>query len=318
MDRKIDKVKQALLAMQRHAWEQGVTAQAFLELGDHRTAFLLAHEAACRQAGDGRLAMVGAEFQVTDPAANGEAVWVAAQAGDDLLGRAADRMLDYLLHAAPRANDGTLYHVNNLPQVWVDSFYMAPPFLAVAGRYREACQQIEGMRKRLWLADKKLFAHIWNEERQDFDREDCWGVGNGWAAAGMMRVLRSFPGGMENERTQLAHYIRDALDGCLKHLRPDGLFHNVVDDPNSFVESNLSQMLAYTIYRGLQGGWLEAAYETFADRMRRAAHARVDEDGYVRDVCGAPEFDHPGIAPEGQAFFLLMEAAARDAGAADI
>ena len=30
-----DRVKRALLAMQRYNWEQGVTAQAFLEAGDH-------------------------------------------------------------------------------------------------------------------------------------------------------------------------------------------------------------------------------------------------------------------------------------------
>jgi hypothetical protein len=34
--------------------------------------------------------------------------------------------------------------------------------------------------------------------------------------------------------------------------------------------------------------------------------------GLVRGVCGSPEFDHPGTATEGQAFFLLMEAAYRD------
>ena len=43
--------------------------------------------------------------------------------------------------------------------------------------------------------------------------------------------------------------------------------------------------------------------------MRRAAHGKVDERGYVQGVCGAPFFDSPGRATEGQAFFLLMEAA---------
>jgi len=37
----------------------------------------------------------------------------------------------------------------------------------------------------------------------------------------------------------------------------------------------------------------------------------VDKNGFVHDVCGAPIFNSPGIAPEGQAFFLLMETAAR-------
>jgi hypothetical protein len=46
--------------------------------------------------------------------------------------------------------------------------------------------------------------------------------------------------------------------------------------------------------------------------MRAAAHQHVDEFGLVWDVCGAPNFDRPGVATEGQAFFLLMEAAYRD------
>ena len=75
-------------------------------------------------------------------------------------------------------------------------------------------------------------------------------------------------------------------------------------------------MLAYAIYRGASGAWLDAAYLDAADRMRQAAHAKVDDEGLVQDVCGAPTFDHPGTAPEGQAFFLLMEAAYRDYAAA--
>jgi hypothetical protein len=34
--------------------------------------------------------------------------------------------------------------------------------------------------------------------------------------------------------------------------------------------------------------------------------------GYVHDVCGVPSFDRPYFAPEGQAFYLLMETAAAD------
>ena len=43
--------------------------------------------------------------------------------------------------------------------------------------------------------------------------------------------------------------------------------------------------------------------------MRNAVHRKVDKYGYIQDVCGAPFFDNPGRATEGQAFFLLMEAA---------
>jgi unsaturated rhamnogalacturonyl hydrolase len=108
---------------------------------------------------------------------------------------------------------------------------------------------------------------------------------------------------------QLAGYVKDLIDACLKYQRPDGLFHDVLDKPETFVETNLAQMLAYTIYRGIQGGWLEAKYRAAADRLRQAAHAKVDAMGYVQGVCGSPRFDSAGTATEGQAFFLLMEAA---------
>jgi hypothetical protein len=44
--------------------------------------------------------------------------------------------------------------------------------------------------------------------------------------------------------------------------------------------------------------------------MRAAARAKVDQFGFVQGVCGAPDFDHAGVAAEGQAFFLMMEVAA--------
>jgi hypothetical protein len=43
--------------------------------------------------------------------------------------------------------------------------------------------------------------------------------------------------------------------------------------------------------------------------MRVAARDKMDAYGYVQDVCGAPEFNHPGTSTEGQAFCILMEAA---------
>ncbi len=65
-------------------------------------------------------------------------------------------------------------------------------------------------------------------------------------------------------------------------------------------------------YRALRGGWIDEGYRAAADRMRVAVHARVDDEGLVQGVCGSPNFDHAGTATEGQAFFLLMEAAYQD------
>jgi len=309
----VEKVKLAMLAMQREAWEQGVAMQGLLEWGERDMVVRMAHGALLRAYEDGRLGMVSDNHGVTDPAANGEGVLFAAKVtGDPVFKAAADRMLNYLLKTAPRRKDGTLYHIDDKPQVWIDSMYMAPPLLAVAGRPEEALKQVEGFRKLLWNKENRLFSHIWDDASNDFGRKDFWGVGNGWAAAGMTRVLRALPDRMATEKKRLEAYIRDVVDGCLAHQRPDGLSHNVLDDPKTFVEVNLAQMLAYTIFRGVKGGWLGAGYRPRADNMREAARAKVDTLGLVQDVCGSPTFEAPGTATEGQAFFLLMEAARRD------
>ena len=83
----------------------------------------------------------------------------------------------------------------------------------------------------------------------------------------------------------------------------------MLDQPQSFVETNLAQMLSYTVYRGVAAGWLDRVYLAPAERMRQAAHSKVDRYGMVQGVCGSPAFDRPGTAAEGQAFFLMMEAA---------
>jgi rhamnogalacturonyl hydrolase YesR len=85
-----------------------------------------------------------------------------------------------------------------------------------------------------------------------------------------------------------------------------------LDDPSTFVETNAAQMLSYSIYRGVKGNWLDGKYLQYADQMRTAVYQKVDSFGLVQGVCGAPNFNRSGTATEGQAFFLLMEAAYRD------
>ena len=309
----VKKVMNAMLAMQRRAWEQGVASQALLELGEKELVILFAKDAVVNQKKDGRLGLNEGDRPVADPASNGEPLLYAAKAtGDRSLKAAADRMVEFLLFKAPRTPDGIIYHNYIENMIWVDAIYMLPPFLSVAGYPGEAVRQLEGYRSILRDPVKKLYYHIWDQDRKTFERKLFWGVGNGWAAAGMTRMISSLPDSMKNEKARIAGYVKELIDACLPYLREDGLFNDILDNPSSFVETNCAQMLAYTIFRGVKGGWLPASYLSYANRMRKAVHSKVDSFGLVQGVCGAPNFDRPGTAAEGQAFFLLMEAAFRD------
>ena len=303
----VEKVRVAALSMQRKSWEQGVLAQAFLEEGRDDLVVAMARASLIYLSDDGVPAALGGA--PVDPLMAGEAVARAAHVtGDPALQKAVERSLAWVLKKAPRAADGTIFHTAET--VWSDSFHTTPPFLAYTGHPGEALVQIEGHWRRLWNPQSRLLAHIWDEKTQRLTDPNCWGGGNGWAAAGLTRVIRALPEDRAADKARLVGHLRELIDGCLAHQRPDGLFHNIVDDPGSFVETNLAQMLAYSIYESVRGGWLPAGYLPPADRMRAAARTQVDSGGFVQGVAGAPAFDRRGISAEGQAFFLMMEAAA--------
>ena len=305
----IVKATTAAMSMQRRDWEQGILAQAFLEAGDRERVLLLTKGAMMLRTPDGRMGVV-VSGGPTDPAMGGAAYAEAAKwTTDPAVQGAAQGLLVWIRDKAPRNAEGILFHTFDAPEMWSDGFNCAPPFLAAMGNYDEAMKQMDGYHVRLWDAKARLMAHIWNDHEQRLTDARFWGNGNGWAAAGMARVIRSLPPQRDADRKRIANHARELIDGCLAHQRADGLFHNVVDRPDTFVETNLAQMLAYAIYEGVRGDWLPADYRPHADRMRTAARNKMDAYGYVQGACGAPHFNAPGVSTEAQAFCILMETA---------
>jgi rhamnogalacturonyl hydrolase YesR len=295
--------------MQRRDWEQGIFAQALMQSGQRERLIQLTKAAMVQQTPDGRMGVVVSGGS-TDPAMGGAAYAQAAKwTRDATMHEAVERMLVWILHKAPRNADGILYHTFEAPQMWSDGINGAPPFLAAMGHYDEAMFQIDGYRKLLFNPDKKLMAHIWDDGKHRFADPAFWGGGNGWTAAGLACVIRSLPADRQNDRNHLVAFTRDVIDGCLVHQRHDGLFHNVVDQPDTFVETNLAQMLSFAIYQGITDQWLPSTYGPHANRMCAAARAKMDAYGFIQGACGAPDFDRPGTSTEAQAFCILMESA---------
>jgi rhamnogalacturonyl hydrolase YesR len=263
---------------------------------------------------EGRFSVIAGNNPINDCASIGEAVLFAGNlTGDPIFKQGANEMLDVVKTTPHKNDEGIIYHTQEPAKyIMSDAFYMLPPFLAAAGEFDEALKQIEGYRKYLYHPEEKLYSHMWDGPNKRFEREDFWGVGNGWTAAGITRVIRHLPDSRMEDKKRMIGYVKDVVDGCLKFLREDGLFHNVINKPDTFAEVNLSQMISYTIFRGVKAGYLDPGYLKKAELMRKAASEQVDYLGYVNKVCGVPSFDRSYFAPEGQAFYLLMETAAGD------
>ena len=309
---KVEKAARALLAMQRHSWEQGVAMHAFLEMGDMETVTAMAFESVNRSLEDGRAAVIGFTEAVTDHCSIGEGLIKACELTEsNFLCEGRQKLLHWALEGAPRNEDGIIYHLNSTEEFWSDSFYMCPPYFAAEGLFDEALEQWNGYWDKLFDEDARLICHKWDNSTKSYSRIEHWGTGNGWTLASIPRMLEHLPQDKyAKERKELMEKGGLLLDSLISYMTPEGYFHDVVDDPKTFLETNLSQMTAYFIYQGIYHGWLADSYKPYADKMRQAANAKMNELGFIADVCGAPSFDKSGYSPEGQAFYIMMEAAA--------
>jgi rhamnogalacturonyl hydrolase YesR len=306
-----------MLAMQRYSWEQGFASQALLEAGETELFVAMAHDAVVRMRPDGRLGMMHCETSITDSGANGEAVWRAYEVTEnELFKEAADKMLEYIMVYAPHTEDGVIYH-NEVSfhegftnkQIWSDSSYMTPPFLAVMGELNEATKQIFGIMNYLRDDESGCMFHIYDAGTQKFVRRKLWATGNGWTLLGVGKVLNEakIVGDITAYET-LMQTGQEILDCMLKYQRDDGLFHDILDEPDTFTDGTSAMMMAAFIYRGLKEGWLAGRnYKQHADKARKTATKNIDEFGIVRGVCGAPFFDKQGTSAEAQAAWLTME-----------
>ncbi len=300
-----------MLCMQRQCWEHAVGGRALIHAGKREMAILFARDAALRQRQDGRPGMVEDSSSSTDAIAHAPVlVYAANETGDPLLARAVENVRRYACETAPRDSDGIIYHVIDKPQYWSDCTYMAPPSFAALGELSEAVKQMRGAKRKLWDPEKKMMRHIYDGGSGEWVRKAFWGGGNGWTAAGLAEVIAVLPASMENEKQEMVAFLNEILEGCIAHRRADGLFHDFIDEPETFVESNLGQMLAFAIYSSVQGGWLGNAWLKEAHVMREAAIGKIDEYGVIHGACSSPAFDRPGTSTEAQAFTIMMEAAA--------
>ena len=112
--------------------------------------------------------------------------------GDERLRQAADRMLKFLSTQAPRTRMGSFTITTS--KTCFGGFFLYGAALPGCCRAPTGSHPSgTWLPQQLFDPARKLYHHIWDEDRQEFARQAFWGVGNGWAAAGLSRVIRAMP-----------------------------------------------------------------------------------------------------------------------------
>jgi hypothetical protein len=208
-----------------------------------------------------------------------------------------------------------------------DFIYMVPPFLAYYGvltsnrtLVEEAYTQIKLYRD--ILRDTSA-GGLWKHVVLGSSGQDPghWATGHGWAAQGMLRVANTIRNSRFNhvfrsEQRDLAHWAQEIHTAVYPYQRPDALFMNWVDQPDSFVDGASAALLAASVYRySLFTEDYGYKHLTNAEATRRVLvnNTNLDEDGWLFPVVNPRSWGSPGEhSPEGQAFVLMLHTAYED------
>lgn len=200
------------------------------------------------------------------------------------------QMAEFLTHDAERFAEGIFQHtVNsatyNFPQqAWVDTMFMAGYFLLRMGALQDNKEYLEdGLRQyhghEHYLQDPvtNLYYHGWDHIAGNHMSGIFWGRGNSWAAFTMARALDlvhvTHPSFMVIEGS-----LRDQLSSLVRLQDESGLWHTVLNDRESYLETSASAGIAAAL---LAHGDI---YNKYVNKAVRGILDRIAEDGSVLGV----------------------------------
>ena len=174
--------------------------------------------------------------------------------------------------------------LTQLARFWVDDMYMV-------GSLQVQAYKSTGDRMYLDRAAQFLQVYIDTLQRPNglfHHREDApfyWGRGNGWAVAAMTEVLLVLPETHEYYPSLLDAFQR-MMNTLASYQGEDGMWHQLIDDPESYPESSSTGMFLYGFISGADNGWLPIEeYKENIEKGWEALASYVNEKGEAMNVC---------------------------------
>jgi unsaturated rhamnogalacturonyl hydrolase len=229
-----------------------------------------------------------------DSGSMGAAFIKAARAGIEpaVLRPWIDNYLKWIHTGQQRLADGTLARNRPLHNtLWLDDLYMSVPALAQMGAltgeqkyFDDAVKQILQFSSRMFIKENGLYRHGW-VEAMDPHPAFHWGRANGWAIVAMAELLSVLPENHPGRAAVLAQYRAHAA-GLAATQGRTGLWHQLLDRNDSYLETSASAMFVYSIARGINRGWLDPlAYGPMVSLGWNAIAKQVNDKGQVENTC---------------------------------
>ena len=220
--------------------------------------------------------------QVVKPEALDDAGAICAamlKAKDKKLSKQIETYYDFITHQQYRYTDGMFARLRPVKNtVWLDDMFMGIPALALHGDIDEAQRQFKLFHDKMWVGNKHLYRHGWvsGEHHPSF----FWGRANGWALLTACELLDV------KESAIIMNYFKEHLAGLLPLQHHDGAWHQLLDRPDTYLETSCTAIYCYCIAHAINKGWLDA--ETYGAQAILAwnyVNAHVNQQGQVEGTC---------------------------------
>lgn len=268
-----------------------------LDFIDHHMGFFERQSAAKMQmapVGDGKLSPIGFYFHIDALWHTGLAPLVIERFAETKNPRYEPylRRVTKFLETCPRFEDGTFYRPGK--GMMTDDPFMTVPFLLrkwnADGDPKDldaAIAQVLGTQKRLLDQRNGLLRHLWDLKTEQ-PAGVFWGRGNGWMVLAQVELLATLPKSHPRHAEVLEFFVAH-LNGIRRYQDRTGGWHQVLDHPESWIETSCTGMFVYGIARGVNEGWLDGSFRESAQHGWDALKAKVTAEGDLVDVCASTD-----------------------------
>lgn len=245
-----------------------------------------------------------------------------------------DTWAEWVMHGLPRTEENGFQHIvfnsDNPQQLWDDTLMMSVLPLAKIGRLLNRPAYVEEARRQFmvhtkYLVDRKtgLWFHGWTFQGRHHFAAALWARGNCWVTIAIpefIELLDLQPG--DSLREFLLETHRAQIDALVKYQDASGLWHTLIDDPGSYLETSATAGFAYGILKSVRKRYIGPEYEQAGVRALKAVLTNIDASGELKNVSfGTPVFDDLDgyrkvpltSMPYGQAMAILLLAEFRRA-----
>jgi len=200
--------------------------------------------------------------------------------------------MDWIMNGQMRLPDGTLARNRPHPNtLWLDDMFMSIPALAWMGKYTgnriyydEAVKQVKLFASHMFVPEKGLFMHGWVQDMAEHPTF-FWGRANGWAIMTLVETLEVLPENHPGYQDVLTLF-RQHIKGIVALQSGEGLWHQLLDKNDSYLETSASAIYVYCMARAINRGWLDPlVYGSPALLAWNAISQQVNETGQVTNTC---------------------------------